>query len=139
MILPRRLAGMLLALVTTACASITDQSPTSVDLVGRWHYTAAQTSGNRVTYDGTLTVTQQDGRTFSGGLDAQAVTALGAVLRVNGIASGRIVSDGSVDFDLQYPDDVRRHVGTIVADTLRGSWASADLTLLGSWMAVRIR
>jgi hypothetical protein len=136
---PSRSIGCLLAAaLLAACGSITDQSSTSVNLVGRWHYTAAQTSGNRVTYDGTLTVTQQDGRTFSGGLDAQSVTAQGAVMRVNGVASGRIVSDGSVDFDLQFPDDTRRHVGMLAADTLRGSWASSDLSLLGSWMAVRV-
>jgi hypothetical protein len=136
----RRTSQYFLALALLGgCASVTDASPTSVSLRGAWHYTAAQTTGTRVTYDGTLTITQQDGRVFSGGLDAQAVTAQGNVVRVNGVASGRIVSDGTVDFDLQFPDDTRRHVGNIVADTIRGSWASGDLTLLGSWQAVRIR
>ena len=48
------------------CGSMTDQGPIDVSLVGNWHYMAAQTTGNRVTYDGTLAITQQQGRTFAG-------------------------------------------------------------------------
>lgn len=122
---------------TAGCGSVTDQSPVDVRLVGTWHYMAAQTTGNRVTYDGTLTIDQQQGRAFAGGLDAQAVVPQGNVLRVNGVVSGRIPSSTSVDFDLQFPDDTRRHVGVLVGDTIKGSWASADLSLLGGFTAVR--
>jgi hypothetical protein len=121
------------------CGSMTDQGPIDVNLVGNWHYVAAQTTGNRVTYDGTLMITQQQGRTFAGGLDAQAVVPQGNILRVNGVVSGRVPSNSSVDFDLQFPDDSRRHVGSIVGDTIKGSWASADLSLLGGFTAVRRR
>jgi hypothetical protein len=127
------------AAVLGGCGSLTDQGAVDVSLVGSWHYTAAQTTGNRVTYDGTLTITQQDGRTFAGGLDAQAVVPQGNVLRVNGVVSGRIPSNSSVDFDLEFPDDLRRHVGSIVGDTIKGSWASSDLSLLGGFTAVRKR
>ena len=125
--------------LAAACTTPTDTSPTELNLVGAWRYTGAQTSGQRVTYDGTLTISQQSGRTFSGGLDAQAVSAQGLVTRVNGVVSGRVLSTSSVDFDLQSIDDVRRHVGTVAADTLKGSWANGDLSLLGVFTAVRLR
>ena len=125
--------------MAAACTTPTDTGPTQVNLVGAWRYTGAQTSGTRVTYDGTLAITQQSGRTFSGGLDAQAVSAQGIVTRVNGVVSGRVLSGNSVDFDLQSTDDVRRHVGTVSADTLKGSWANGDLSLLGVFTAVRVR
>lgn len=135
-----RLSLWLAALaVAAACTTPTDTSPTQVNLVGAWRYTGAQTSGARVTYNGTLAITQQSGRTFSGGLDAQAVSAQGIVTRVNGVVSGRVLSGNSVDFDLQSTDDVRRHVGTVSADTLKGSWANGDLSLLGVFTAVRVR
>ena len=125
--------------IAASCSSPTDTSPTTVQLTGNWHYTAAQTSGTRVTYDGMLMITQQSGRTFSGGLDVQAISPQGAVTRVNGVVSGRIVSTASVDFDLQLTDDVRRHVGTVVGDTIRGTWATADLATLGAFTAARVR
>jgi hypothetical protein len=129
--------GVVLAALLGGCGSLTDQGSVDVNLVGTWHYMAAQTTGSRVTYDGTLTITQQQGRTFAGGLDAQAVVPQGNVLRVNGVVSGRIPSSSSVDFDLQFPDDTRRHVGSIAGDTIKGSWASADLSVLGGFTAVR--
>lgn len=131
---------MLAALVfAAACTSPTDSTPTDVQLVGNWHYTAAQTSGPRVTYDGMLAITQQAGRTFSGGLDVQATSPQGTVMRVNGVVSGRVVSTSSVDFDLQLTDDVRRHVGSVVRDSIKGTWATADLSTIGAFTAVRIR
>ena len=63
----------------------------------------------------------------------------GNILRVNGVVSGRVPSNSLVDFDLEFPDDSRRHVGSIVGDTIKGSWASADLSLLGGFTAVRRR
>ena len=135
----RRCPWLAAVALAAACSTPTDTSATTVSLVGAWRYAGAQTSGTRVTYDGTLTITQQSGRTFSGGLDAQAVSAQGMVTRVNGVVSGRVLSSNSVDFDLQSVDDVRRHVGTISADTLKGSWANGDLSLLGVFTAVRVR
>ena len=134
-----RAIGILALSLAAACSSPTDTSPTSVQLMGNWHYTAAQTSGSRVTYDGTLMITQQAGRTFSGGLDVQATSPQGTVVRVNGVVSGRIVSTASVDFDLQLTDDVRRHVGSVAGDTIKGTWATADLATLGAFTAVRVR
>lgn len=127
------------AVGVASCTTPTDTSPTSVQLVGSWRYIAAQTSGTRVTYDGTLTITQQSGRTFSGGIDAQATGPQGNVTRVNGVVSGRVVSESSLDFDFQLPDEVRRHVASVSADTIKGSWANADLTSLGAFTAVRVR
>lgn len=127
------------ALVTAACTTPTDTSPTSVQLTGSWRYMGVQTSGARITYDGTMTLSQPSGRTFSGGLDAQAQDAQGIVTRVNGVVSGRVVSESSLDFDLQLSDDVRRHVGSVSADTIKGNWANADLTSLGTFTAVRVK
>jgi hypothetical protein len=127
------------AIIASGCTGVSDPGATDVQLLGSWHYVAVQTTGNRVTYDGTLTITQQSGRTFIGGLDAQATVPQGGVVRVNGVVSGRVVSSGSVDFDLQFPDDIRRHVGAVTNDTISGSWATSDLTLLGAFTAVRVR
>jgi hypothetical protein len=135
----RAILTFLVLAVTPGCGGISDPSSTDVQLVGNWHYVAAQTSGNRVMYDGTLVITQQSGRNFAGGLDAQASVPQGGVVRVNGVVSGRIVSSGSVDFDLQLSDDVRRHVGSISRDSITGSWATSDLTALGAFTAVRIK
>jgi hypothetical protein len=134
-----RILAPLVAAAVGGCSGLNDPSATDVQLVGSWHYVAAQTSGNRVTYDGTLVISQQEGRTFAGGLDAEATVPQGGVVRVNGVVSGRVVSSSSVDFDLQFPDDVRRPVGSIAGDTITGSWATADLTALGGFTAVRIR
>ena len=133
-------AAMLGAAIAVAgCTTPTDTSPTNVQLTGSWRYTGVQTSGSRITYDGTLTLSQPSGRTFSGGLDAQAQDAQGIVTRVNGVVSGRVVAESSVDFDLQLPDEIRRHVGSVSADTIKGSWANSDLTSLGTFTAVRVR
>lgn len=135
----RALAVLGATMAVAACTTPTDTSPTSVQLTGSWRYTGVQTSGARITYDGTLTLSQPSGRTLTGGLDAQAQDAQGIVTRVNGVVSGRVVSESSVDFDVQFPDDIRRHVGSVSGDTIRGNWANSDLTSLGTFTAVRIK
>jgi hypothetical protein len=128
----------LVAVAVTACASSTDTGTTSAELGGSWKYTAVQTAPTRVTYAGTLTISQQSGATFAGGLDAEASTPQGDVQRVNGVVSGRVLGTSTVDFDMLIQDVTRRHVGTIRGDSIVGSWATTDLTVAGTYTMARI-
>lgn len=128
-----------LLVLAIACAGATQTGTgDAAALEGTWHYTGVQTSGNRISYDGTVTITQTEGADFSGGLNAESSTPQGAVVQVNGVITGRM-NGNTVDFDLQLGDEVRRHVGTVSAsgDSITGSWANQDVTAIGSFTLAR--
>ena len=133
------LVAPLVALLCIVSCGGTPAGPntTGVNLQGAWHYVGLQTSNSRVSYDGTLTMTQQTGTSFTGGLDARSTTPEGIVLQVNAVVSGRLLSATAVDFDVQFIDDTRRHVGTIKGDSIKGNWVNDDLSSLGSFTMAR--
>jgi hypothetical protein len=127
------------AVTLAACASSTENGAASADVTGAWKYAGVQTGGNRVTYSGTLTVTQQAGATFAGGLDAESSTPQGVITRVNAVVSGRVLGASAVDFDMQFNDGTRRHVGTIHGDSITGVWATGDQSATGTYTMARVR
>jgi len=134
-----RSAAILIALIAAAaCGSTGTDAGNAAAIAGSWHYVGTQTSGDRIGYDGTLTITQPDGAGFTGNFDFISSTPQGARVEVNGIITGR-ASNGAIDFDLQLTNDTRRHVGNVTADSIKGTWANADLSSIGSFTMARIR
>jgi hypothetical protein len=125
-----------IAVGAASCGSSGTEPGTAASLIGSWHYVGAQTSGQRIAYDGIVTITKASGSGFTGDFNLQSSTPQGQVLQVNGVISGR-ASSTVVDFDLQFTDDVRRHVGDIAGDSITGSWANDDLSSIGSFTMVR--
>jgi hypothetical protein len=129
-----------LLVLAAACAGGTEPGVgAAAALEGTWHYTGVQTSGTRISYDGTVTIGEVHGSDFAGNFDAGSSTPEGNVIRVNGVVTGR-VDGGVLDFDLQLTDDTRRHVGSLNAagDTVTGTWANADVSSLGSFKMARL-
>src|SRR5439155_15696078 len=88
---------------------------------------------------GTLVVASQSGASFSGNVAAQETDALGVPRNVAGIVSGHTLEASSIDFDVFFTTNARRHVGRVVADTMTGTWAEQGGAgaLSGSFRAVR--
>lgn len=119
-----------------ACGSAGTDVGNAAALEGAWHYVGTQTSGDRISYDGTVTVTQASGADFTGDFDASSSTPQGVVVRVNGVITGR-ADNGAIDFDLQLSSDTRRHVGRVKGDSITGTWANDDLSSIGSFTMAR--
>ena len=111
------------AALAWACQSPVDSSSgPRASVVGLWSYSATQTSPSNATLTGTPEITSQAGRDFDGRLDVTETDAQGAVRPLSGIVSGRAIDSVSVDFDAFLDLVARRHVGTLVGDSIRGTW-----------------
>ena len=129
----RSLCGLLLA----ACVTSTDSGSSNLVVQGAWDYSATQTSP-AATLTGTLTVTAQSGGSFQG--TASVVENDGAgTTPLSGAITGQTVNDTTVDFDVFFDANARRHVATVARDTMRGGWfeTQGSTTLSGSFLAIR--
>lgn len=103
------------------------------DISGRWSYQAS--SSDRATLvAGTLDVTHQAGSVITGVLEAQEADSYGVLRVVRGIVGGRVTADSSLAFDVVLTGGrTRRHIGTMVGDSVRGAWIeTADVQVLGT-------
>jgi hypothetical protein len=125
--------------LVSACLKSTEPQASLLDLSGTWHYTGVQTGAVRETLDGTLTITRESGMSFQGQLVLQALNEQSGLTRpLSGVVSGSESGIGVIDFDADIESTTRRHVGTIVADTIDGNWISApDGTMSGTFRVVR--
>lgn len=125
--------------VLSACLKSTEPQASQLDLAGTWHYTGEQVGTVRESLDGTLTITRESGVSFQGQLVLQAVNQQSGIARpLTGSVSGSQSGMDVIDFDSEIEGNTRRHVGTIVADTIAGNWISSpDGSKTGNFRVVR--
>ena len=135
------LGALVLASCTllSGCLKSTGPQESLLDLAGDWHYTGDQAPPVSETLVGTLTITRESGVSFQGKLVLQAVNEQTQLPRtLTGAVSGSESGTGVIDFDATIESNTRRHVGTIQADTIEGTWVSpSDHTMSGTFRAVR--
>ena len=126
-----------LGLLLAACVTSTDVGSSNLVVQGAWDYTASQTSPT-ATLTGTLTITAQSGGTYQGTASVQENDG-GSTTPLTGAITGQTVNDTTVDFDVFFDANARRHVATVVWDTMRGGWfeTTGSTTVSGSFIAVR--
>lgn len=128
----RARAGLALVLMATsgalsACLRSTEPQPSSLALNGSWSYTGVQTGPVRETLSGTLVISRESGTSFQGRVDLVGVNGLTGLSRsLNGLVSGSASGTDVIDFDADLETTPRRHVGTIVGDTITGTWVGSS-------------
>ena len=125
----------------SACLRSTEPQPSSLALNGSWTYTGVQSGPVRETLSGTLIISRESGTSFQGRVDLVGVNGLtGSSRSLNGLVSGSASGTNVIDFDADLETTPRRHVGTIAADTITGTWvgSSSDGTVSsGTFRIVR--
>jgi hypothetical protein len=142
---PARAALAILLIATSgllsACLRSTEPQPSSLALNGSWAYTGVQSGPVRETLSGTLVISRESGTSFQGRVDLVGVNGLtGSSRSLNGLVSGSASGTNVIDFDADLETTPRRHVGTIAADTITGTWvgSSSDGTVSsGTFRIVR--
>ena len=125
----------------SACLRSTEPQPSSLALNGSWTYSGVQTGPVRETLSGTLVISRESGTSFQGRVDLVGVNGLTGMSRaLSGLVSGSASGVDVIDFDADIESTPRRHVGTIVGDTITGTWigSSSDGTVSsGTFRIVR--
>ena len=126
--------GLLLA----ACVTSTDTGSSTLVVTGTWDYSASQTTPTAASLTGTLLISSQTNGIFQGSASVSENDG-GTVTPLSGAIAGQTVNDTTVDFDIFFDANGRRHVASVVRDTMRGSWVETGgaSTFAGSFMAVR--
>lgn len=130
----------LLALSLTACVTSTDSCGSGLVVTGTWDYSATQSSPAAASLVGTLTIPSQARCSFSGSASVTETDGGGGgSIPLAGPISGQTLNDTTVDFDVFLDANARRHVASVVRDTMRGGWVetSGASTFAGSFVAVR--
>ena len=128
----RARASLAILLIATngllaACLRSTEPQPSSLALNGSWAYTGVQSGPVRETLSGTLVISRESGTSFQGRVDLVGVNGLtGSMRSLNGLVSGSASGANVIDFDADLETTPRRHVGTIVADTITGTWVGSS-------------
>ena len=125
-----------LALGGTGCALTSDPTGPTRDLQGVWTYTGTQASP-ALTLAGSLVVTSQNEDLIAGSLSWTESDGINDPVLRGGSMSGAVIGQTDVDFDVNGPDGVRRHVARISADTLEGVWVIVGSGRQGTFTAVR--
>jgi hypothetical protein len=113
--------------LASACLQSTEPQPSQLGLIGSWNYTGIQSGPVRETLTGTLTISRESGTSFQGQLVLEAVNSQTGEQRVfNGPVSGSESGVDVIDFDANVESAPRRHVGTIVQDTISGTWIGSS-------------
>ncbi len=134
-------AMALVTAVLTACASAPTLPP-FLPLAGTWDYAGTQTAPVPAQVRGTVQVNSQSGRAFGGAFSLTTTDASGIPSTDQGLLDGQIPDSTHLDFQLRTSDAARRHLGTLTADTVRGTWvetSSVGITASGNFTAIRRR
>ncbi|MDP9204292.1 MAG: hypothetical protein M3P12_02405 [Gemmatimonadota bacterium] len=129
---PRFRAGLAALLIATsglvsACLRSTEPQPSLLALNGSWNYTGVQSGRVQETLSGTLTISRESGTSFQGRLDLVSENVqTGQSRAFGGLVSGSESGVDVIDFDADLESAPRRHVGTIVADTITGTWIGSS-------------
>jgi len=128
----------LCAVLLAGCVTSTDTGSSTLMVTGDWDYTASQTSPTAASITGTLIISSQSNGIFQGSANASENDG-GTITPLSGTIAGQTVNDTTVDFDIFFDPNGRRHVAAVVRDTMRGSWVETGgaTTMAGSFMAVR--
>jgi hypothetical protein len=110
-------------------------------LEGLWDINGQAASGASGSFHGTWTVRSTSAAGFTGSYDVLESAAPTGQRRLTGPVAGRMANASTTEFDVSVAGSTRRHVGTLVADTVRGSWfdvsANGAVEASGSFRAVR--
>jgi hypothetical protein len=111
----------------SACLKSTEPQASLLNLNGSWRYTGVQTSPPREALTGKLTISRESGTSFQGVLVLDAKNEQTQQIRqLNGSVTGSETGSNVIDFDANVDSPPRRHVGTIVADTITGTWIGSS-------------
>ena len=102
-----------------ACRSPADCVAAPVALLGRWSYSASETT-SPTTINGTLML-EAGCPSFQGTLGGTQNDA-GVVTTVSFLVTGQMLGATAVEFDAASGPAGRRHIGTIANDSIRGTW-----------------
>ena len=125
MFLRAALSSLLAIGAGAGCLSSTASQPTHTQLTGDWSYTGAQTGAVRENLAGQLRILSESGTSFQGRLEIVGTSDAGETRVMTGLVSGSAHSD-VVDFDAHVESGARRHVGQVVADTIKGTWVGTS-------------
>jgi hypothetical protein len=141
---PVRLSAFLvMAVAVAACVPPTTEPAGVTPLEGLWDLNGQSASGSGGAVQGTWTVRSTSAVGFAGSYDVIEATSGGGQRRLTGAVTGRMVSATTTEFDVIVIGSTRRHIGTLRADTVRGSWfdvsQSGAVEATGSFRAIRRR
>lgn len=127
----------------TGCLPSTTEPPGITPVEGRWDLTGQITAGAGGSFQGVVVMQSASVSSFGGSFDVVETTLQGLQRRVSGPIGGRMAGVATTEFDVVLGGTTRRHVATLVADTLRGNWFDASATgtieSSGTFRAVRRR
>jgi hypothetical protein len=131
------LLGLGCLLGVAACGSDGMDCGTPADIHGSWTYTGTQ-NAPAATMTGTMALTQPGTCTVAGSLAITVDNGSGTPTDLSGPISGLFLDPTTVDLTADLGGE-RRHIGTVVADTISGTWAmtGAGGGLSGTFRAVR--
>lgn len=118
------------------CGLATEADGPVADVVGSWRYTGQQTAPS-LTLEGTLVIGTQTGGVVNGQLMWEERDVSGGLVLDGGPVSGRVIELEDIDFDVLRASGDRRHVGRIIADTIRGAWIQTSSGASGEFLAIR--
>ena len=141
---PIRLTAFLaMAFALAACVPATSEPSGVTPLEGLWDLNGQSASGSGGAIQGTWTVRSTSAIGFAGSYDVIESTSGGGQRRLTGPVTGRMAGANTTEFDVIVIGSTRRHIGTLQADTVRGSWVDVSqngaVEATGSFRAIRRR
>lgn len=132
-----------MAFVVAACVPATAEPDGVTPLEGLWDLNGQSASGSGGAIQGTWTVRSTSGVGFAGSYDVIEATSGGGQRRLSGPVTGRMASASTTEFDVIVIGSIRRHIGTLQADTVNGSWfdmsRNGAVEATGTFRAIRRR
>lgn len=125
------------ALAVAGCGSDAIECGTPPDLTGNWEYSATQ-SNPAASITGTLTISDGGSCGIEGNVSVTIDDGDGSPTMDEGGVSGLFLTSSAVDFTADL-SGARRHLGSVVADTISGHWSqpTGGAPLTGTFRAVR--
>jgi hypothetical protein len=115
-------ASIAALLCFNGCLATPVEGSGSAPVVGHWSYAGVQNTGNNAVVNGALVFTSSTAFTYGGSLDVIETASGNQQRRIVGPLVGRMSSTTAVDFEVTIGLVRRQHIGTVVADTLHGTW-----------------
>jgi hypothetical protein len=130
-----------LALALSGCLGGTTETEGTVPVDGTWTYTGQQTTGIPASLQGAVVFVSASTLSYGGSLDVIESASGNQQRRITGAVSGRMATSTTLDFDVTLGTVQRHHVGSLVADTVTGTWfelgPTGAVSAGGSYRAVR--
>jgi hypothetical protein len=132
-----------MAFAVAACVAAASEPNGVTPLEGLWDLNGQSASGSGGAMQGTWTVRSTSAVGFAGSYDVIESTGGGGQRRLTGPVTGRMASANTTEFDVIVIGSTRRHIGTLQADTVKGSWFDVSqngaVEATGSFRAIRRR